>query len=64
MDAFDFFVQMGLMGQPHVYRYEVVFAKYDRKTDTFEEMSCFDSLKLQNQRAKLRREKKKTKNTV
>lgn len=35
-----------------------------RKTDTFEEMSCFDSLKLQNQRAKLRREKKKTKNTV
>ncbi|KLN91517.1 hypothetical protein ABT59_10385 [Enterococcus cecorum] len=43
----------------YVYRYEVVFAKYDRKTDTFEEMSCFESLKLQNQRAKLRREKKK-----
>ena len=43
----------------YVYRYEVVFAKYDRKTDTFDEMSCFDSLKLQNQRAKRRREKKK-----
>ena len=43
----------------YVYRYEVVFAKYDRKTDTFEEMSCFESLRRQNQRAKLRRENKK-----
>ncbi|XBG85744.1 DUF1064 domain-containing protein [Enterococcus cecorum] len=48
----------------YVYRYEVVFAKYDRKTDTFEEMSCFESLRRQNERARLRREKKKIKNTV
>ena len=43
----------------YVYRYEVVFAKYDRKTDTFEEMSCFESLRRQNERARVRREKKK-----
>lgn len=48
----------------YVYRYEVVFAKYDRKTDTFEEMSCFESLRRQNERARLRREKKKVKNTI
>lgn len=41
------------------YGYPVIFAKYNQRTDSFEEMSCFDSLKLQNQRAKLRREKKK-----
>lgn len=43
----------------YVYRYEVMFAKYDRKTDTFEEMSCFESLRRQNERARVRREKKK-----
>lgn len=48
----------------YVYRYEVVFAKYDRKTDTFEEMSCFESLRRQNERARLRREKNKIKNTI
>lgn len=45
------------------YGYPVIFAKYNQKTDLFEEMSCFESLKLQNQRAKLRREKKKIKNS-
>ena len=48
----------------YVYRYEVVFAKYYRKTDTFEEMSCFESLRRQNERARVRREKKKVKNTI
>lgn len=45
------------------YGYPVIFAKYNQKTDLFEEMSCFESLRRQNQRAKLRREKKKTKNS-
>lgn len=43
------------------YGYPVIFAKYNHRADTFEEMSCFESLKRQNQRAKLRREKKKKK---
>lgn len=46
------------------YGYPVIFAKYNQKNDLFEEMSCFESLKLQNQRAKLRREKKKVKNSL
>lgn len=43
------------------YGYPVIFAKYNQKTDLFEEMSCFESLRRQNQRAKLRRENKKNK---
>lgn len=45
------------------YGYPVIFAKYNHRVDTFEEMSCFESLRRQNQRAKLRREKKKIKNS-
>ena len=41
------------------YGYPVIFAKYNHRADTFEEMSCFESLRRQNQRAKLRRENKK-----
>lgn len=40
------------------YGYPVTFAKYDHRRKTFEEMSCFESLHKQNQRAKKRREKK------
>lgn len=40
------------------YGYPVIFAKYDHKNRTFTEMSCFESLYQQNQRAKKRREKK------
>ena len=40
------------------YGYPVIFAKYDHRKGTFEEMSCFESLRRQNQRAKKRREKK------
>lgn len=40
------------------YGYPVIFAKYDSRNDFFEEMTCFESLKRQNQRAKTRREKK------
>lgn len=45
------------------YGYPVIFAKYNQRTDSFEELSCFESLRRQNQRAKLRREKKKIKNS-
>ena len=41
------------------YGYPVIFEKYNQKTDLFEEMSCFYSLRRKNQLAKLRREKKK-----
>ena len=43
------------------YGYPVIFAKYNQKTDLFEEMSCFESLRRQNERARLRREKKRNK---
>lgn len=43
------------------YSYPVIFAKYNQRTDSFEEMSCFESLRRQNQRAKLRRENKRKK---
>lgn len=46
------------------YGYPVIFAKYNQRTDSFEEMSCFESLRRQNQRAKLRREKKEVKNSL
>ena len=44
------------------YGYPVTFAKYDHRKGTFEEMSCFESLRRQNQRAKERREKKAVQN--
>ena len=44
------------------YGYPVTFAKYDHRKGTFEEMSCFESLRIQNQRAKERREKKAVQN--
>lgn len=40
------------------YGYPVIFAKYNHYQGTFEEMSCFESLYRQNQRAKKRRDKK------
>lgn len=40
------------------YGYPVIFAKYDARRDVFEEMTCFESLYKQNQRAKQRRERK------
>lgn len=40
------------------YGYPVIFAKYNRATDSFDEMSCFESLTQQNQRSKARRDKK------
>lgn len=43
------------------YGYPVIFAKYDRKTDQFEEMSCFESLRQQNKRARERQKRKKEK---
>lgn len=44
------------------YGYPVIFAKYDSKRDLFEEMTCFESLYRQNQRAKIRRERKMMQN--
>ena len=44
------------------YGYPVTFAKYDHRKGTFEEMSCFESLRRQNQQAKERREKKAVQN--
>lgn len=43
------------------YGYPVMFAKYDRKNDCFEEMSCFESLRQQNKRARKRQKRKKEK---
>lgn len=40
------------------YGYPVTFAKYNRTTNSFDEMSCFESLTQQNQRAKARRDRK------
>ncbi|MFQ7605750.1 MAG: DUF1064 domain-containing protein [Enterococcus avium] len=43
------------------YGYPVIFAKYNRKNDCFEEMSCFESLRQQNKRARERQKRKKEK---
>ena len=41
------------------YGYPVTFAKYDHRSGIFEEMTCFESVRRQNKRAKERRERKK-----